>query len=64
MKGNKYIVCSTVMVVISGTTPLWWMFGDWDCIEKHEEAMKNQSFKQVLSSPALIAYRHQAHLLP
>jgi hypothetical protein len=48
MKRNKHILYSTVLVVISGTIPLWWTFGDWGYMERHEE--KNQAFKVVVST--------------
>jgi hypothetical protein len=30
--------------------PLWWTFGNWDYIEKQDVEMKNQTFKQVVST--------------
>jgi hypothetical protein len=55
MKSNKHIVHFTALAVISGTMlPLWWTFGDWDCMERHEEAaMKNQTLKAVVSAATM-----------
>jgi hypothetical protein len=50
MKRNKHLLCSIVLVAISGTTMLWWMFGDLDHIERQELAMKNQTLKLVVSA--------------